>query len=447
MGHAWVGLSDQVRLGALTRWVTPELVDEAVVAHGRRDKRPGALPVRTMVYFVLGLALFHQDSYDDVAENLVSAIPGMGGAVPNKSSFTRARQRLGPQVLETVFRKVAGPLAPDGLAGSFWRGMRLAAVDGFYLDAPDTAANRAAFGGQVAKDGSPLAFPQVRVVTLTEIGTHAVLDARVGGLVDSEQDLAVPLAAAATGMLVIMDRGFVGVGVWRAFTGAGAHVLIRAKTNNARTPVERLPDGTYLAEISQWVGGRKVHTVTVRVIEYQVNSGETIRLLTDLLDPDQAPAAELAALYHERWEAELSNRQLKTFQRGPQQVLRSAEPALVHQEVWAHLTVHHCLSRMIVDIAGQHRLDPDRISFVKVLKAARRSVIQQAASTPRRLAKFLATLAAKLRKLDIGPRRDREADRLVKRFKLKYADPPKGWTRQPTRRVQPKTITLIPKLV
>ncbi|MER6375109.1 transposase [Streptomyces mirabilis] len=162
--------------------------------------------------------------------------------------------------------------------------------------------------GRWPQDGSPLAFPQVRVVTLTEIGTHAVLDARVGGLVDSEQDLAAPLAVAAAGMLVIMDRGFVGVGVWRAFTGAGAHVLIRAKTNNARTPIAHLPDGTYLAEISQWTGGRKSHTVTVRVIEYQVDGGETVRLLTDLLDPDQAPAAELAALYHERWEAELSNR-------------------------------------------------------------------------------------------------------------------------------------------
>ncbi|MGW4995997.1 IS4 family transposase, partial [Streptomyces mirabilis] len=438
---------DQVRLGVVTRWVTPELVDEVLAQRGVRDKKPGALPARFMVYFTLGLALFHQDSYDDVAEHLVCGVPELSGSIPNKSSFTRARGRLGPEAMEAVFRELAGPLAPDGLDGSFWRGKRLAAVDGFYLDAPDTAANRAAFGGQVAQDGSPLAFPQVRVVTLTEIGTHAVLDARVGGLVDSEQDLAAPLAVAAAGMLVIMDRGFVGVGVWRAFIGAGAHVLIRAKTNNARTPIAHLPDGTYLAEISQWTGGRKSHTVTVRVIEYQVDGGETVRLLTDLLDPDQAPAAELAALYHERWEAELSNRQLKTFQRGPQQVLRSAEPALVRQEVWAHLTVHHCLSAVIVDIAGRHRLDPDRISFVKVLKAVRRSVFQQAASTPRKLAKFLAALSAKLRKLDIGPRRDREADRLVKRFKLKYADPPKGWTRRPTRRVQPKTITLASRLV
>jgi hypothetical protein len=301
-----------VRLGALTRWVTPELVDKAVATHGRQGKRPGALPAGLMVYFVLALALFHQDSYDDVAENLVSAIPGLSGQIPNKSSFTRARQRLGPEVLETVFREIGGPLAPAGLAGSFYRGMRVAAVDGFYLDAPDTPVNRAAFGGQVAKDGTPLAFPQVRVVTLSEAGTHAVLDARIGGLIDSEQDLAVPLAACARDMLVIMDRGFVGVNVWREFTGAGAHVLIRAKSNNARTPVEHLPDGTYLATISQWAGKREVHTVTVRVVEYQVEDGdgEMIRLLTDLLDPSTAPAGELAALYHERWGATRSRTRL-----------------------------------------------------------------------------------------------------------------------------------------
>ncbi|UQA91503.1 IS4 family transposase [Streptomyces halobius] len=442
-----MGLSDQVRLGALTRWVTPELVDEVVAAQGRRDKRVGALPAGLMVHFVLGLALFHQDSYDDVAENMVSAIPELGGTIPNKSSFTRARQRLGPQVLEVVFRRVSGPLAAEGLAESFYRGLRVAAVDGFYLDAPDTAANRAAFGGQVTADGSPLAYPQVRVVALSEVGTHAVLDARVGGLVDSEQGLAAPLAARARGILVIMDRGFVGVSLWSEFTGAGAHLLIRAKANNARTPIEHLPDGTYLAKIWKWVGKRRTHSVTVRVVEYQVDGGETIRLLTDLLDPAEAPADELAALYHDRWEAELLNRQLKTYQRGSQQILRSAEPDLVRQEVWAHLTVHHCLSRLITEIAGRHKIDPDRISFVKVLKAVRRSVIQNTTNTPAKLGKFLASLASKLPKLDIGPRRDRAADRIVKRLKLKYADPPKGWTRQPTRRTPPKIITLLPRLV
>ena len=120
--HPWTGLSGDVRLGVLTEWVTAELVDEVLAECGVRDQRPGALPARFMVYYVLALALFQQDSYDDVAENLVGALEGMDEAIPDKSSFTRARQRLGAPVIEAVFRRLAGPVAPAGLAGAFWRG-------------------------------------------------------------------------------------------------------------------------------------------------------------------------------------------------------------------------------------------------------------------------------------------------------------------------------------
>ena len=179
--HPWTGLADDVRLGVLTEWVSAELVDEVLAECGIRDQRPGALPARFMVYYVLALALFQQDSYDDVAENLVGALEGMDEAIPARSSFTRARQRLGAGVIEAVFRRLAGPVAPAGLEGAFWRGMRVAAVDGFLLDVPDTPANRAAFGGPVAARGQPSGFPQARVVTLTETGTHSPVDARVGG--------------------------------------------------------------------------------------------------------------------------------------------------------------------------------------------------------------------------------------------------------------------------
>src|ERR1700760_2638603 len=78
-----------------------------------------------------------------------------------------------------------------------------------------------------------------------------------------------------------------------------------------------------------------------------------------------SPAAELAALYRERWEAESSYRQVKTFQRGPQLVLRSASPELACQEAWAHLVVHHCLIRIIMELAAGAGIDPDRISFLR----------------------------------------------------------------------------------
>ena len=448
--HPWIGISGQVRLGVLTQCVSAELVTQVSAACGSRDSRPGALPVGFMVYFTLALALFQQDSYDDVAENLVGGIGGMAGSIPNKSSFTRARQRLGSRILETLFRRLAGPLAPDDLTGSFYRGMRLAAVDGFVLDAPDSPANRTTFGGPV-KNGQPAGFPQVRVVTLTECGTHAQIDAAVGGFNGGEPELAITLAGSAGGMLVIMDRGFPGVALWKAYVGAGAHLLLRARSPVASRPVSRLPDGTYLARMNL-AGQKGAHPggVLVRVLEYQVDGGETVRLLTDLVDPVAFPAAELAALYHERWEAESAFRQIKTFQRGPAEVLRSGDPNLVLQEVWAHLVVHHCLIHIVMGLAQDNGIDPERVSFIKVLKHARRSVVRQCADSPKKIKKFLAALAARVnRKLDNGARRLREADRFLKRPDSKYSSRLSYRTnskdRRPTRRVAAKVITLHPR--
>ncbi|WP_331751134.1 IS4 family transposase (plasmid) [Streptomyces globisporus] len=444
-----MGLSDDVRLGVLTEWVTPELVDEVLAECGRGGVKPGALSPRFMVYFTLALALFAQDSYDDVAENLVGGLEGMHETVPNRASFTRARQRLGPEVLEALFRRIGGAVAPGGLGGSFWQGMRLAAVDGFVLDVPDSEANRTFFGGPTDARKAEAGFPQVRVVTLTETGTHASIDARIGGFNGGERELAVQMADSAAGMLVIMDRGFPGVELWKAYTRAGAHLLLRARSTVASRPLEVLPDGTYLGRMSL-AGQRASHPggVTVRVIEYRVDGGEVIRLLTDLMDVDAHPAAELAALYHERWEVESAYRQVKTFQRGPQQVLRSAAPALARQEVWAHLVVHHCLTRIITRVASGERIDPDRISFVKVLKHVRRSVVTQAKDVVSAVGSFLSMLEAKVRrKLAGGPRRHRAAPRVLKRPDSKYSPSVKRRQHGPTCRVPAQLIALHPVML
>jgi hypothetical protein len=271
----------------------------------------------------------------------------------------------------------------------------------------------------------------------------------VGGYCAGEQELAVAMAPSAAGMLVIMDRGFPGVALWKAYTQARAHLLIRARSSVARRPVQVLEDGTYLARMNL-AGQKGAHPggVVVRVIEYRVDGGEVIKLLTDLTDPVAFPAGELAALYHQRWESEGSFRQVKTFQRGPQEILRSADPELVRQEIWAHLAVHHCLTRIIMRLAGQERIDPDRISFIKVLKHVRRSVIRQCAQTSVQIKQLMVTMAAKVcRKLDNGVRRLREADRFLKRPASKYSFRNAGQVRRPTRKVAAKVLTLNPAII
>ncbi|MFD5514214.1 transposase domain-containing protein [Streptomyces sp. NPDC127051] len=275
----------------------PSVCHEVLAECRKRDRRPGALSAGFMVYFT-ALALFQQDSHDDVAEHVVGAIPELSGCIPHKASFTRARERLGPEPLERLFHRLAGPLAPPGLAGSFYRAMRIAAVDGFLLDAPDSNANRRAFGGPNDSSGKPGGFPQVRVVTLTATGTHGSIEARVGGYNSGEREPAVAMASSAAGMLVLMDRGSPGVELWKAYTGAGAHLLLRARSCVARRPVWYLPEGTNLARMNL-AGQKGAHpgSVLVRVIEYRVDGGEAIRLLTGLFGHDAYPAKELAALY------------------------------------------------------------------------------------------------------------------------------------------------------
>ena len=128
--------------------------------------------------------------------------------------------------------------------------------------------------------------------------------------------------------------------------------------------------------------------------------------------------------------------------------MRSADPELVRQEAWAHLAVHHCMTRIIMRLAGQERIDPDRISFVKVLKHVRRSVIRQCAQTSVQIKQVMAMLAAKVcRKPGNGVRRLREADRSLKRPASKYSFRKAGQVRRPARRVAARVLTLHPAIV
>ncbi|CAM5373719.1 hypothetical protein SFUMM280S_00905 [Streptomyces fumanus] len=227
---------------------TPELVDAAVVKHGRSEQRRRLLPARLVVYFVLGLCLFARESYEEVVRMLTSGIPGSRAlAKVNRSSLCRARNRLGEEVLETVFRQVAGPLATLETPGAWWRGLRLLALDGTQFDVPDSVSNGDTFDGP-STGGTPFGFPQVRAAVLAEIGTHAVLDAGLGGYRDGERRLAYPLASSTgPGDLVVADRGFWSVEFVNAFTSSGAHLLVRLQSNHLGTTQADLPDGSRLS--------------------------------------------------------------------------------------------------------------------------------------------------------------------------------------------------------
>jgi hypothetical protein len=455
VAHPWVGRSDMVNLGVLTQFVPPGLVDAAIAGRTRdKARRAGALSMRFAVYYELALALFPHESLEDVCDNLTGAIPELADLVPAKSALHGARARLGPAAMAAVFEQVAVH-AVEPAQGGRWRGLRTWAVDGFVLEVPDSVANRERFGAPVTVRGRgtgvrTTAYPQARVVTLVATGTRAVRAASIGAYRSGEFEMAARLApATGTGDVVIFDRAFPSVALWQAYRVTGAHLVMRAKNHIAREVVGHLPDGTTLVRIWR-EGGRhrepETRSVTMRLIEYQVDAGETIRLLTSLTDPEQYPAAEIARLYAERWQSEISNLQIKTLQITSGKLLRSHDPDQVHQEIYAHLTLQHSLNRLITVIADERRENPERVSFTKILKEVRRSVIRQIAATLAQAATRTLDIADDLRRYTNPWRPPRVSERTVKRIRNRYRHrrtPPGTPVTQPA---PPRTIRLLTAL-
>jgi hypothetical protein len=349
-----------------------------------------------VVYFTLAMCLFGQVGYEEVARLLVGGLAWArrwrsSWQVPTTSSLTRARARLGAAPLRALFAEVAGPLATQATKGAWYRAWRVLSMDGTCLDVPDTPANTAAFGRPATHRGEQTAFPQVRLVGLAECGTHALISAAMGPLAQGETTLAPRLFGTLTaGMLLLADRQFASAHLWRQAAATGADLLWRTKTNAVLPVLETFADGSYRSQIHAATDRRRrIAPTVVRVVEYTL-AGDPgrpatpapYRLLTTIGDPEAAPAAEVAALYHERWEFEGLLDELKVHQRGPGVVLRSKSPDMVAQEVYALLLVHVAIRRVMHQAALDADLDPDQLSFTRSLRVVRRQVTDQAALSP-----------------------------------------------------------------
>ncbi len=374
----------------------PELVDGVVVEAGRREQRHRLLPARLVVYYVLALALFADASYEEVMRQLVEGLAWESGwerewTVPSKMAISKARSRLGREPLELLFRAVAVPVATVSTRGAFYRDWRLVSVDGTCLDVADTLANDAEFGrpGSSRREGGG-AFPQLRLVALAESGTHAIFDAALGPYASAERTLAQELWGSLTpGMLCLADRGFYSFECFQNARQTGAQLLWRVKADVGLPREQTLSDGSYLTTIYALEDRKaKRDGHHARVIEYRLDDAalgeeeQRYRLITTILDPDAAPAAEFAALYPQRWELESALDELKTHQRGPRVVLRSKAPDGVYQETYGHLATHYAIRRVMHDAALQADLVPHRLSFIRSLRAARRSTHAQPGFSP-----------------------------------------------------------------
>lgn len=381
-------LSDRIAIGLLTSTFPPDLVDRVVAETGRTQQRSRLLPARVVVYYVLAMCLFFGQGYEEVARLLTE---GLGWArswqgswqVPTTAAITRARARLGPEPVKALFASVCRPVATEQTVGGFYRRWRLVAVDGTTFDLPDTVSNVDFFGRPGSSRGSS-AYPQARVTAMAECGTHTIFAATTGPLSTVETVLAQRLFSALTpGMLLLADRGFLSFDLWQQAAATGADLLWRVKSAAVLPVIEQLDDGSYLSHIFAARDRRHTDPITVRALEYTMPGQNTVyRLITTLLNPADAPALDLAALYTQRWEIETSFDELKTHQGQPGMVLRSQTPTGVEQEIYGFLLVHYAIRHLMHQAATSADLDPDQVSFTRTLRLVRRQVTAQAAFSP-----------------------------------------------------------------
>lgn len=386
-------VTDYVTLGVVAQKIPRSAVDRVLDETGKQSQRQRQLPAHVVMYYVIALALFMDVAYGEVLRCLVEALGWLGLPVERlrttgKSGISQARSRLGSEPVRRLYEQVVQPLAEKQTQGAWYRDWRLISLDGTTLDVADQQANAEAFGRPGASRGGSC-FPQIRLVSLLECGTHVLFGASVGPYGAGESTLAQDaIRSLKPGMLCLADRGYFSYALWTSSASTGADLLWRLKSNVATDCLTRLSDGSYLTQIYRSSKHRRHgrEPVTIRVIEYTLeglgDAEPLYRVATTILDEAQAPAADLAALYHERWEIENAFDELKVHLRGPRIVLRSKTPELVIQELYGLLLAHFAVRALMHEAALEAGIDPDRLSFTHSVRVLRRKAITVAAFPP-----------------------------------------------------------------
>jgi hypothetical protein len=386
-------ITDYIGLGVIARTFPMAKVRASLEATSKKSIRQRDLPAHVVVYYVIALGLYMQSSYREILRCLLEGIqwlmdPSAVIKVAGKSGISQARTRLGWEAVRHLHDAVVQPIAVNTTKGAWFRHWRLVSLDGSTMDVADERGNEAAFGRHQVSRGES-AFPQIRFVSLVENGTHVLFGSEMADYRTSEIALArTVLNRLERGMLCLADRNFSGFELWAQARQTGADLLWRIRKDRRLACEKRLPDGSYLSRIYQTQGDQKhkINGIVVRVIDYcleGVAAAEPIyRLITSILDHNAAPAHELAALYHERWEIETALDELKTHLRGARIVLRSKTPDLVRQEFYGLIMAHFTIRNLIHEAALRADEDPDRLSFLHAVRVIRRKMAAAAAIPP-----------------------------------------------------------------
>lgn len=403
-------------------WLSSCLSQSGVATLRRRK-----LPVEQVVWLLIGMGLYRDRSIPELIDRLDLVLPSENGKKQfvAKGAIPPARDRLGWEPLKALFELTSKHWAARSAEKLAWRGLKVFGIDGTMLRVPDSVENREEFG---LHSGS--AYPLLRVVALMALRSRLIVDCSIGGQHASETVLAKELLRAVPdGSVTIFDRYFHNYSVWVELRreGRDRHWLlpVREDLNNFRV-LKEFARGDELVEIRPCYATRHRNPeipeiILARLIHYQRPGFRARTLVTSLLDPETHPAAEVAALYHERWEQELAYREIKAETLKGCPTIRSQSPERVRQELWGLFIAYNLVRREIAAAAEELNVPPNRISFRIVLALMRDLFYWAEVASPGKLPKMVQKLRLDLRRIVLPPRRERSYPRHVKLASRKYA--------------------------
>ena len=438
------------RLAGLEKIISLEQVRGVLESCGRVNKRACILSHEVMMWVVLGMGLLTHLPIRQVFRHSRRFCADQ--STPARSSLCEGRKRLGIEPIKQLYTEVVRPLATPETPGAFYRGMRLMGIDGTVLDVPDRDANQVFGRSSGSRGAAP--FPQIRKVSLVELGTHLETAFVFGGWSNSEQKLVPQLwDSLPEDSVLIEDRGFFSYESWKSLY-LRHKLLVRVISSMTLKPFRRLSDGSYLAKIyaNSYNRSKDRNGIVVRVIKYTIDDPqrtghrEVHRLLTNLLDPVAFPAIELIPLYHERWEEELAYDEQKTHQ-DPRRAekpthLRSETPAGIEQELYALSIGHFVVRALMLEAASGAGLDADRLSFTGCFRILQCRLPECDTSSIASLNDWYRALLCEMLEEQIPPRRNRINPRVIKRKMSKW-----NKTRPEHRRRKPLTKTFMQTVV
>lgn len=429
-GAAEFGLAEH--FARFQHHIDPAWIEEALAATGTATIRRRRLPAEQVVWLVVAMALFRNESIEEVIDRLELALPDGESTLVARSAIAQARQRLGTEPLAYLFTTTAAEWATRSAHKHRWRGLSLYAADGTTLRVADSAANREAFGGQGTGRGDS-GYPSVRVVGLIALRSHLLSAFRFSEYGVGETELARGLwDELPDDSLTVVDRAYLAAADLTHLerSGSNRHWMTRAKSTTRLRVIKKLGRNDSLVEIELSPATRRAHKELpevwhARAVQYQRKGFRPSTILTSLTDAKEYPATEIVALYHERWEIEIAYDEMKTHMLAREETIRSRTPAGVEQELWGIALAYNLVRLEMERAADEAGVPPTRISFVHALAMIRSELLMVTGPriAPGRFPKRLVELRRNLKRLVLPPRR--EARAYPRAVKLKMSNYPR----------------------